>query len=89
VPVRRTVDRAKRQAGVRPYLSAAVGSLSSLTSAAGARVGVACREPAATEVVANYASGWVLFGVPDNRLATLEWRTFPRRAIITPETARV
>jgi leucyl/phenylalanyl-tRNA---protein transferase len=89
VPVRRAVGRTSLKASVRPYLSAAVGSLSSLTSAVGAHVGVASGQPAATEVVANYARGWVLFGIPDNRMASLEWRTFPRRAVITPETARV
>jgi leucyl/phenylalanyl-tRNA--protein transferase len=89
VPVRRAIDRANLKASVRPYLSVAVGSLSSLTQAVGTRVGVAASPPAAAEVVANFARGWVLFGIPDNRIASLEWRTFPRRAIITPETARV
>ena len=89
MPVRRTTGRTSLKSSVRPYLSAAVGSLSTLTSAVGARVGVASGQPAPSEVVANYARGWVLFGIPDNRIASLEWRSFPRRAVITPETARV
>lgn len=81
--------RTSLKSGVRPYLSAAVGSLSTLTSAVGARVGVASSPPAPSEVMANFARGWVLFGIPDNRLASLEWRTFPRRAVITADAARV
>jgi leucyl/phenylalanyl-tRNA--protein transferase len=89
LPVRRARARTSLKSSVRPYLSVAVGSLSTLTSAVGARVGVASRQPAPSEVVANYARGWVLFGTPDNRIASLEWRSFPQRAVITPETARV
>jgi leucyl/phenylalanyl-tRNA---protein transferase len=87
--VRRAEGLASLKSSVRPYLSVAVGSLSTLTSAVGARVGVASAQPAPSEVVANYARGWVLFGIPDNRIASLEWRSFPRRAVITAETARV
>jgi leucyl/phenylalanyl-tRNA---protein transferase len=89
LPVRRTEGLASLKSSVRPYLSAAVGSLSTLTAAVGTRVGAASSQPAPSEVLANYARGWVLFGIPDNRMASLEWRTFPRRAIITPETAKV
>jgi leucyl/phenylalanyl-tRNA---protein transferase len=45
--------------------------------------------PTASEVIANYTHGLVLFGRPDARRVKFEWRSFPMRAVITKETARV
>jgi leucyl/phenylalanyl-tRNA--protein transferase len=45
--------------------------------------------PTASEVIANYARGQVLFGRPGARRVKFEWRSFPMRAVITKETARV
>ncbi len=43
----------------------------------------------ASDIVANYGRGWVLFGRPDARLAPLIWRRFDTRAVITPESGKV
>jgi leucyl/phenylalanyl-tRNA---protein transferase len=45
--------------------------------------------PTAPEVIANYARGLVLFGRPGARRAIFEWRSFPSRAVITRETAKM
>jgi leucyl/phenylalanyl-tRNA---protein transferase len=45
--------------------------------------------PTAAEVVANYSRGLVLFGRPGARRVKFEWRSFPKRAVITRETAKV
>lgn len=45
--------------------------------------------PTAPEVIANYARGLVLFGRPGARRAMFEWRSFPSRAVITRETAKM
>lgn len=45
--------------------------------------------PTAVEVVANYTRGMVLFGRPGSRWIPFEWRSFPNRAVITRETAKV
>jgi len=45
--------------------------------------------PTGPQVVANYSRGLTLFGRSRGRLAIFEWRSFPLRAIITPETANV
>lgn len=45
--------------------------------------------PAAAEVIAHYTAGQVLFGRPGARRVKFEWRSFPTRAVITKETAKV
>jgi len=45
--------------------------------------------PGASEVVANYTRGLVLFGRADARRAIFEWRSFPTRAIIPRDTAKI
>jgi|HubBroStandDraft_1064217.scaffolds.fasta_scaffold19411_4 leucyl/phenylalanyl-tRNA---protein transferase len=45
--------------------------------------------PTASEVVANYTRGLVLFGRPGARRVKFEWRSFPMRAVMTKQTARV
>jgi leucyl/phenylalanyl-tRNA--protein transferase len=45
--------------------------------------------PTALEVVANYGCGLVLFGRPGAHRVKFEWRSFPERAVITKETAKV
>lgn len=53
------------------------------------RVAYPWSTPTAPEVVANYARGLVLQGRSGSRWAPFEWRSFPARAVITPETAKV
>jgi leucyl/phenylalanyl-tRNA---protein transferase len=45
--------------------------------------------PTASQVIANYAHGLVLLGRPGARRVKFEWRSFPARAVITKETAKV
>jgi leucyl/phenylalanyl-tRNA---protein transferase len=45
--------------------------------------------PTASQVIANYARGLVLFGRPGARRVKFEWRSFPTRAVITAQTAKV
>jgi hypothetical protein len=45
--------------------------------------------PRASEVVANYTRGLVLFGRSDARRAIFEWRSFPTRAVIARDTAKI
>lgn len=45
--------------------------------------------PTAPEVAANYARGLVLFGRSRSRRVPFEWRSFPTRAVITRETAKI
>jgi leucyl/phenylalanyl-tRNA--protein transferase len=75
---------------LRPVLAVTIGSARGLVERGGGRVGVYVREsPSAAEIVANYTRGWVLFGVRLRGMGGLEWRRFPKRAVITRETARV
>lgn len=53
------------------------------------RAGYPWPTPTAAEVVANYTRGLVLFGRPGARWVPFEWRSFPARAVITRETAKV
>jgi len=52
-------------------------------------VDITWSDPTAPEVIANYARGLVLFGRPGARRANFEWRSFPSRAVITRETAKM
>lgn len=45
--------------------------------------------PTATEVLANYSRGMVLFGRSNSRMAPFVWDRFPMRTIITKENAKV
>jgi leucyl/phenylalanyl-tRNA--protein transferase len=75
----------------RSSLSVATGLLAHASATIGEHVGSASPASAVTasDIVANYARGWVLFGRPDARLAPLIWRRFDNRAIITPESGKV
>lgn len=75
----------------RSSLSVAAGLLAHATATVGAHVGSASPASAVTasDIVGNYARGWVLFGRPDARLAPLIWRRYDNRAIITPESGKV
>jgi leucyl/phenylalanyl-tRNA--protein transferase len=82
--------RSKLGSWLRPVLAVALGSARGLVARGGSRVGVYVRDsPTAAEIAANYTRGWVLFGVRVPGLAGLEWRRFPKRAVITSETAHV
>jgi leucyl/phenylalanyl-tRNA--protein transferase len=87
-----TLSRLTRlEVRARSSLSVAAGLLAHATATVGAHVGSASPASAVTasDIVANYARGWVLFGRPDTRLAPLIWRRFDTRAIITPESGKV
>lgn len=47
------------------------------------------KSPQASEIVANYAQGWVLFGLSFGGIQGLEWHRFSQRAVITPEWSRI
>ena len=82
--------RWKLGSGLRLVLALAIGSARGLVERGGRRAGVYVREaPSAAEIAANYTRGWVLFGVRIPGLAGLEWRRFPKRAVITSETVHV
>jgi len=57
--------------------------------AAKLRISYSGSTPRASEVVANYTRGWVLFGRSDARRAIFEWRSFPTRAVIAADTAKI
>jgi leucyl/phenylalanyl-tRNA--protein transferase len=77
------------RSAARPYLAAGIGRLSQATAVAGTRVGSGAFAPTASEVLANFPLGWLLFGVPESRLPSLEWRRYPERAVITPATGKI
>ena len=82
--------RWKLRGWLRLVLAVAIGSARGLVERGGVRAGVYVREsPSAAEIAANYTRGWVLFGVDVPGVGGLEWRRFPKRAVITRETARV
>jgi leucyl/phenylalanyl-tRNA--protein transferase len=45
--------------------------------------------PTAADVVANYVRGLVLFGRTGSYGAYFEWASYPNRAVITPQTAKI
>jgi leucyl/phenylalanyl-tRNA---protein transferase len=53
------------------------------------RISYVWSTPTAPEVVGNYTRGLVLFGRSGARWVKFEWRSFPTRAVITKETAKV
>jgi leucyl/phenylalanyl-tRNA--protein transferase len=78
---------------IRGWLSAiataVVGCAWWATNKAGAKAGFASARPQVSEVLAAYTRGWLLFGVPDSRLTSFEWRWLAQRAVITAEKAEV
>jgi Leu/Phe-tRNA-protein transferase len=83
------VTQGRSRSWLRPRLAVALGLTSRLVSQASAKAGAATRAPEPAEVVAKYARGWLLFGMPGSGLPDFEWRWLPKRAIVTPETAKV
>jgi leucyl/phenylalanyl-tRNA--protein transferase len=53
------------------------------------RISYAWSTPTAPQVIGNYTRGLVLFGRSGARWVKFEWRSFPARAVITKETAKV
>jgi leucyl/phenylalanyl-tRNA---protein transferase len=53
------------------------------------RIAYTWSTPTAPEVITNYTRGLVLFGRSGARWVKFEWRSFPTRAVITQETAKV
>jgi leucyl/phenylalanyl-tRNA---protein transferase len=75
----------------RSALSVVTGLTANVSASLAGHVGAASPASAVTasDIVANYARGWVLFGRPDSRLAPLIWQRFATRGIITPESGKV
>jgi leucyl/phenylalanyl-tRNA--protein transferase len=82
-------DLTRIRAWLRPIVTAAIGRAWWATNKAGAKAGFASARPQASEVLAAYTRGWLLFGVPDSPLTSFEWRWLSRRAVITTDTAEV
>lgn len=82
--VRRAARRVLRAAKI-PVVMAA----QPLAPVIGHRTAYSWSTPTAPEVISNYIRGLVLFGRSDARWVKFEWRSFPARAVITPETANV
>jgi leucyl/phenylalanyl-tRNA--protein transferase len=57
--------------------------------AAKPRISYSWSNPRASEVVANYTRGLVLFGRSDARRAVFEWHSPPTRAVIAQDTAKI
>ena len=83
-PIRRVSRRSLRAASV-PLVMAA----QPLATVINLRIAYTRSTPTAPEVISNYTRGLVLFGRSDARWVKFEWRSFPTRAVITPETANV
>lgn len=66
-----------------------IGRLAHLTDRAGRWGGIAAPDPTAADILAQYPQGWVLFGRPGTRRAQFEWRWYPRRAVITAQSAKI
>jgi leucyl/phenylalanyl-tRNA---protein transferase len=84
-------DRSLRYAR-RALRAASIPLITALQPVAGLihlRISYACSTPTAPEVIGNYARGLVLFGRSGARWVKFEWRSFPTRAVITRETAKV
>jgi leucyl/phenylalanyl-tRNA---protein transferase len=91
VPEARPSALTRLEVRARASLSVATGLLAHASATVGTHVGSASPASAVTasDILANYARGWVLFGRPDRRLTPLIWRRFDTRAIITPESSKV
>ncbi len=83
-PVRRAARRSLRAASVPVVLAA-----QPIAANIKLRRAYTWSTPTAPEVMTNYTRGLVLFGRPGARWVRFEWRSFPMRAIITRETAKV
>jgi leucyl/phenylalanyl-tRNA---protein transferase len=77
------------RAWLKAIATAAIGRAWWATNKVGEKAGLAASKPQASEVLANYTRGWVLFGVPDSPLTSFTWSLLPRRAVITADTAEV
>jgi leucyl/phenylalanyl-tRNA---protein transferase len=53
------------------------------------RISYAWSTPTTLEVIENYMRGMVLFGRSGARWVKFEWRSFPTRAVITEDTAKM
>jgi leucyl/phenylalanyl-tRNA---protein transferase len=78
---------ARRQ--LAPPAALALGVASRLLEPSIQRVGMYTETPPASEVVANYARGWLLFGTSFQNIHGLRWHRFPQRSVITQESVRV
>ena len=74
---------------IRAALTPYVMTIHLLQGANELRVSYPWSAPTAPEVIANYTRGFVLLGRSGSRWVPFEWRSFPVRAVITPETAKV
>jgi leucyl/phenylalanyl-tRNA---protein transferase len=72
-----------------PPAAFALGVAGQLIEPAIGRVGVYTKTPPASEIVANYARGWLLFGSSFPNVRGLKWHRFPQRAVVTRETVRI
>ena len=84
-------DRAYRCAR-RTLRAASVPLITAMQPLAGIiklRISYTWSTPTAPEVIDNYTRGLVLFGRSGARWVKFEWRSFPARAVITKETAKV
>ncbi len=74
--------------GVRIVAARVLGSASHSVDRVAFRAGLAFdAKPTASEVIANYSRGWLLFGL--RRVSRFEWRRLDNRAVITADTAKV
>lgn len=80
-------DLARRQ--LAPPAAFALGVAGRLLEPTIQRVGLYTKSPSASEIVANYARGWLLFGTSFQDFHGLKWHRFPQRAVITQESVRV
>jgi leucyl/phenylalanyl-tRNA---protein transferase len=83
-PLRRVIRRTLRAASV-PVITA----IQPLARIIKLRIRYAWSTPTTPEVIANYTRGLVLFGRTGARWVKFEWRSFPMRAVLTKETAKV
>lgn len=74
---------------LQPPAALAIGAASRLLEPGARRAGVFTKSPLASEIVANYARGWVLLGLSFKGIHGLECHRFPQRGVITRETAHV
>lgn len=85
--------RARALRGGRRTLRAAsvplITVIQPLAGIIGLRLSYSWSTPTTLEVIENYTRGMVLFGRSGARWVKFEWRSFPMRAIITKDTAKV
>jgi leucyl/phenylalanyl-tRNA---protein transferase len=86
-PSRRArIDRAREASKI--LAARALGPVSLAVDRVAADTGIVVNtRPTAAEVLAGYGRGRVLFGL--RHVGTYRWQSFPRRAVITADSARV